>query len=216
MMNDHTISYQIIHNHQKYFRDFPWRKDVTPYKLLIAEFMLRRTNANQVIPVYNAFIDKYPDINGLFSAEIEDVQVIIKPLGLHWRAENFIDSVNYIQIRYSGIIPHTPNELENIPGVGDYITGALLTVCFKTPYPVIDSNIARFINRYFGLGLSGEIRRNKNIIIKARELFSIKHTEQLLFPLVDFTALICKPRKPVCEDCFLKENCMYFEFFTKN
>ncbi|MDR1997091.1 MAG: DNA glycosylase [Candidatus Margulisbacteria bacterium] len=213
MIDENVISSEIIKHHREYFRDFPWRKNISPYKLLIAELMLRRTKAKQVIPVYNNFIEKYPDINYLGLARLSDIQKIIQPLGLHWRAESFIDSVNYIQIKHNGQFPDTEQEIKNIPGVGNYITGAILTVCFKTKYPVIDSNIARFINRYYGLGLSGEIRRNKQILVKANELFSIKNTENLLFPLVDFTALICKPRKPICENCFLKEDCMYFQHF---
>ncbi|MDR2406610.1 MAG: hypothetical protein LBE13_00630, partial [Bacteroidales bacterium] len=170
MINNEIVSYAIIEHHSEYFRDFVWRKNISPYRLLIAELMLRRTNANQVVQTYNIFINRYPDVEHLSSAEITDIQEIIRPLGLHWRAENFIDSANYIQMKFSGLIPCTAKELLDIPGIGNYIAGALLTVCFKTPYPVIDSNIARFLNRYYGLGLSGEIRRNKNIWLKAKEL----------------------------------------------
>ena len=84
-----------------------------------------------------------------------------------------------------------------------------MTVCFNKPEHVVDSNIARFINRYYNLKLNGEIRRKRKIIEIAKELFNFKKTRNLLFALLDFTALICKPGKPDCENCVLHKNCNY-------
>ena len=75
---------------------------------------------------------------------------------------------------------------------------------------LVVSNIARFINRYFGLKLEGETRRKKKIIDLARKLFNTKNQRKLLFSILDFTALVCKPIKPLCNECVLKKRCMFY------
>jgi A/G-specific adenine glycosylase len=174
---------------------------------MIAEFMLHRTKAEQVAPVYIDFIKKYSDIKSLSNAKIKSIKSFTEHLGMHWRYKHFIESAKYIIENFNGKVPDIRDELLKIPGVGDYVAGAILTVAFNKPEFVIDSNIARFINRYYGFGLNGEIRRKKEIIEKAKRLFNIKKTGQFLFALLDFTALICKARKPLCETCCVKKSC---------
>lgn len=176
---------------------------------MIAEFMLRRTKAEQVVPVYNSFLNEYPDIKSLASADLKDVSKFTLHLGLHWRAADFVNACKLIETDYKGIIPNSRKDLLKIPGVGDYVAGVILTVCFGKSEYVIDSNIARFINRFYGLGLTGEIRRKRIIIEKAVELFNCKSPDKLLFSILDFTALVCKPKAPKCKSCIIKNVCMY-------
>ncbi len=190
-------------------RSFPWRKKITSYRIMIAEFMLHRTKAEQVVPIYNEFLNKYPDIKLLAEAKQKEIKKVTDHLGLHWRSNHFIKAAKYIINNHNGIFPKKREELLKIPGVGDYVAGAILTVCFKKKEYVIDSNIARFINRYYGLNLSGEIRRKKIIIEKAKNIFNYNNTRKLLFALLDFTALICKPGKPLCENCCVNLECIY-------
>lgn len=199
----------VIKNHKLYKRDFLWRHTGDPYKIMIAEFMLHRTKAEQVEPVYQKFLKKYPDIKTLACVDIEEISLITKHLGLHWRAAHFIDACRFIEDKYKGVFPETREKLLEIPGVGDYVAGAILTICYKKPEYVVDSNIARFVNRYYGLHLSGEIRRKKIIIEEAKELFKCEEPDKLLFAILDFTALFCKPRNPDCLNCFLRESCAF-------
>lgn len=172
--------------------------------------MLHRTKADQVVPVYQEFIKNYPDIDSLANAGAIEINKVTEHLGLHWRSSHFIESARYIDVNYSRELPDDREKLLKIPGVGDYIAGAILTVCFNKPEYVVDSNIARFINRYYNLKLNGEIRRKKKIIELAKNLFNYKNTRNLLFALLDFTASICKPTKPACEICALNKKCKYF------
>ncbi|HEC82557.1 MAG TPA: DNA glycosylase [Thermoplasmatales archaeon] len=176
---------------------------------MIAEFMLHRTKAEQVVSVYPEFIKKYPDIKALAEADFEEVRRVTEHLGLHWRAGHFIESARYIVSRHDGKIPADYEKLRKIPGIGEYVAGAILAVCFNKPAPVVDSNIARFINRYYGLKLSGEIRRKKKIIDLSMKLFDFENPGDLLFAIVDFTSLVCKPGTPLCEKCPLKNGCSY-------
>ncbi len=201
----------IIENHKLYFRDFPWRSKHDPYMILIAEFMLQRTKAHQAAPVYLEFIRRYPDVETLSSASYNILSTLTGHLGLHWRSSHFIDAAKYIVNNLNGKIPKCRKILSKIPGVGEYTAGAILTLCFNLPEHVIDSNIARFINRIYNLGLSGEIRRKRVVKEKAVELFNYKHTRNFLFSLLDFTALVCKLNRPYCGICVVKEFCGYFD-----
>ena len=207
-----NFSQNIIKNHHLYKRDFIWRHEKVPYEIMIAEFMLQRTKADQVVPVYVNFLKKYPDIRSLSKAEITDIAKIIRPLGLHWRSAHFKKAADYIISVYNGIIPSNREELLKIPGVGDYVAGVILAVSFSKKSPIVDSNIARVLNRYYGMDLEGEIRRNKKIVEKADELFSLCNCElkELLFAIIDFSALVCTPLNPRHEICPFKEECILY------
>ena len=200
---------KIIDWYQNHGRDFPWRHTKDPYRIMIAEFMLHRTKAEQVVPVYLEFIEKYSDIETLAKVNLEDIKKVTEHLGLHWRAKHFSEAAKYIIGNHNRKFSEDYGKLREIPGVGEYVAGAILTLCFNKPSPVVDSNIARFINRYFSLDLSGEIRRKKKIVELSAKLFDYKNPGKLLFAIVDFTSLICKPGKPLCKKCPLKNDCKY-------
>jgi A/G-specific adenine glycosylase len=171
--------------------------------------MLQRTKAEQVEPVYKKFLIRFPDVLSLSRARLTSVSKFTKSLGIHWRAKHFIEAAKYIAKNHNGNIPKSREKLLKIPGVGDYVAGAIQAVCFNNAEYVIDSNIARFINRYYGLELIGEIRRKKVVIEYARKLFKVKNQRKLLFGILDFTALVCKPIKPLCVKCAIKKNCKF-------
>ncbi|MBI1939059.1 MAG: DNA glycosylase [Ignavibacteriales bacterium] len=176
---------------------------------MIAEFMLQRTKAAQVEPVYKKFLKQYPEVLSLSKARIRSVEKYTASLGLHKRARNFIDAARYIVENFKDEYPKTRKKLLSIPGAGDYVAGAIMAVCYNNADYVIDSNIARFINRFYGLKLYGEVRRKKLIIAKAMEIFKTSNQKEFLFALLDFTALICKPIRPGCCDCPLNSKCKY-------
>lgn len=190
-------------------REFPWRQYSDPYRIMIAEFMLHRTRAEQVVPVYENFIREYPLVDALASADEVEVKKITQHLGLHWRSRHFIEAAQYVLDHYDGDFPDNRRELLKIPGVGDYVSGAILAVCFNKPVHVVDSNIARFINRYHGLKLEGELRRKKEIIEKAGTLFNISEPGTFLFAILDFTFKVCKTQKPDCANCILNASCKW-------
>jgi len=210
-----NIASKLVAKHKRYYRDFIWRHQITPYKIMIAEFMLNRTRAEQVEPVYKKFIKIYPGIKALSKARAAKLRFVTKNLGLHWRIKHYKKAAEYIIDEYHGQIPANRKDLRKIPGIGDYAAGAILTASFNKKEYVVDSNIARFIDRYYGLKLSGEIRRNKKIINYAGQIFTFKNTKLLLFAILDFTALVCKPIKPLCPDCIFNKECKYGKLILK-
>ena len=196
--------------YKKNHRDFPWRYIKDPYKIIVAEFMLQRTRAEQVVRVYRDFIKKYPNTNSLAKADSTEVNKVTKKLGLHWRGRHFTDAAIFIKDNFGGKVPNSRGKLLSIPGIGEYVAGAILTVGFNKKEWVIDSNIARFLNRFYGLNLSGEIRRKRKIIEISKSFYQTTRSGQLTFSLLDFTGMICKPIKPVCNSCIIRMKCNYW------
>ena len=203
------VQKSIVSDWKFYKRHYPWRIKPGAYKIMIAEFMLQRTKADQVDPVYKKFLRQYPTIKHLSKAKAKSVLKYTSSLGLHGRYKKFIDAGKFVITKLDGKFPKSQVELKKIPGVGDYVAGAISAVCFNTADYVIDSNIARFINRYNNLRLDGEIRRKKIILAKAKKLFTFKDQKNLLFAILDFTALVCKPTKPICFECTVKRSCKF-------
>lgn len=203
------FQYSVVSNWDFYKRHYSWRINPGAYKIMIAEFMLQRTKATQVEPVYKKFLQQYPTIKHLSKANSKSVSKYTNSLGLHGRYKKFIDAGKFVITKLDGKFPKSQIDLKIIPGVGDYVAGAISAVCFNNAAYVIDSNIARFINRYYNLKLSGEVRRKKVIVKKSRELFAFEDQKNLLFAILDFTALVCKPAKPICFECPVRKSCKF-------
>lgn len=201
------IANPIINWHQSNYRNYPWRSEPTPYNVMIAEFMLQRTRADQVVPVYTKFIKSYPDVKSLAVANLKEIERLLKPLGLYWRAAHFKKAAEYILEYFKGEIPSNRNDLLKIPGIGEYIAGAILAIAYNQGTIIVDSNIARVLNRYYGLKLEGEIRRKREIEKLSEELFTDNPPKEMLLAIIDLSALICVPTNPKHNICPLRYTC---------
>jgi len=190
-------------------RIFPWRETKDPFKVLLAEIMLRRTKAEQVEVVYNKFIKKYPDVNSILKAGDEDLKEILYPLGLKWRLKTFKIVAIELKRRFDCEIPDGRKELETLTGVGKYVAGAVCSIAFDKKEWIVDSNVGRLINRYFGVEPSGEARRDKKIIEISKIYISSGNPKKNNLALLDFSALICAPN-PKCKTCPLTRKCCYY------
>lgn len=194
----------------EYGRDYPWRHTDDPFRVLIAEIMLRRTKADQVKTVYNLLFDRYPDVGSLALADDKQLEEILYPLGLKWRSPTFKLIAQVLKEKYNCMVPETREELTKLPGVGDYVAGAVLTIAYKKPEWMIDSNIVRLFKRYFGLDTTKEGRRDKHIIGMAKTYIKGDDPRSANLALVDFSAVICKPKSPECQSCPISKDCKKF------
>lgn len=190
-------------------RNYPWRIANDPFKVLIAEMMLRRTKTDQVEGVYNKLFERYPDVQTLARASDEDLKQILYPLGLKWRVPAFRIVAQEIKEKYECNVPKTRQELIALPGVGDYVAGAVLSLAYGKKEWIVDSNVVRLFKRFFGVASSKEGRRDKHIIEMAKIYVSAKDPRKANLAILDFTALVCTPRKPNCEECPLNRGCKY-------
>ena len=196
---------------KKNHRNFPWRESTrTPYEVLIAEIMLRRTKAGTVAQFYPAFLKKYPDFAHLAKASTKMLQKIIKPLGL-WRqkAPVFL-AVAKAVTGNNGQLPSTREELESFSHIGQYISSVMLTTFHGKAEPFIDVNTARVVDRFFGPRKLVDIRYDPYLKAVSKEIVKNKRESlELNWAILDFAALVCKARNPLCPTCPIKSKCLY-------
>ncbi len=190
-------------------RDFPWRRTKSPWRLLLAEMMLRRTRADQVVPVYKEFVSRYNTPKKLVEASAGEVGKALNPLGLQWRVRNFLEMGRVLQEDFRGRVPRSRTELKKLPGVGDYVAGAVLSVGFGAREWIVDSNIVRVFRRYYGIRTSREGRRDRNVIELAKQYCNCRNPRDANLAILDFAAAVCRPYRPECVHCQLRRRCLY-------
>ncbi|MEW5873410.1 MAG: DNA-binding protein [Chloroflexota bacterium] len=192
--------------HQRFY---PWRNSEDPYIVLVSEFMLHRTQTNQVEPIFLNFVRLYPTLADYVRASRSEVVKLLKPLGLNWRITGMLNALDILWEKYS-CVPSDYEKLIAIQGIGQYIAGA--TICFTTNklFTIIDSNIVRVIGRIHGLDLRGEARRKKPIVQAIADSCDPLRPRNFYYALIDLAHQICRPKKPACQDCpLLKVPCKY-------
>lgn len=191
-------------------RDFPWRKTSNPYKILLAEIMLHRTGASQVERVYESFLHKYPDLNSICGAGIEKIISDLSGLGLRWRAK-LLYNMACIITKNHGNIPSNKKELMELPGIGHYISSAVVCFAFEKPEPILDTNTVRVIGRVSGLKITDSSRRSKKFEKIMFNMVNFGECKLFSLSLIDFAEAICKPRDPLCPQCPINDLCIYYE-----
>lgn len=181
-------------------REYPWRFDDDPYRILVSEFMLHRTRTSQVIPVYTTFIQKFPTLGDLTGAERGDVMAVLKPLGLIWRNEGMVNALNSLWIDY-GQVPADYEKLISIRGIGQYIAGATVVFALNEPRTLVDTNIVRVVGRVFDLDFSGEPRRKKGTIRTISAVMNRHDPRRFYYSMIDLAHMICLIGKPMCQNC---------------
>ena len=188
-------------------RDYPWRNTNNSYHILVAECLLQRTDADTVAPVYETLLTRYPSLNELAIAEVKDIAAILQPLGLFFRAKRLSQTAQTIVAQHQGEIPNSQTELLKLPGIGIYTARAILSQAFGQSAAVMDTNVARIIERFFGI--KGErVKSRCKILWSAADTVAPKsQVGHWNLSLLDFGALICTARKPKCSQCPLAAKC---------
>jgi len=195
---------------RKHFRPFSWRSTRNPYHILMAEIMLHRTQASQVVPVYEQFIEAYPDLASLSNAKREDLHNTLYSLGLRWRVDLIIDMAVQINEQFSGQVPQGKADLLSLSGVSDYVASAVRCFTWNLPEAIVDTNTVRVIGRIFNLEIKDSSRRNSLFRRLITILVDSKEPRAYNFALLDLAAGICTRIKcPSCEVCPVQKYCLY-------
>lgn len=190
-------------------RDFPWRQTCDPYAILVAELLLQKTVAATVAPVYCEFVDRYPTLADLAAAPAAEVAALLQPLGLFFRAEKLRDSVRVILENYGGEVPRTEAQLLELPGVGKYIARSVCAHAFGQPKAILDTNVARILERFFGID-GGKVKSRSPELWSAADRVAPKQkVGRWNLGLLDFGAAVCTARNPRCAECPLQSQCDY-------
>ena len=191
-------------------RSFPWREPgTTPYEVIVAEILLQRTTAAGVARAYSGFVERYPSWGTLAQAPLDDLENALRPLGL-WRQK----ALAFQQLAQSieangGVVPRTRKELERLRGIGPYTASAVLAIVYGRPEPLLDVYMARLLERFLGLSGQSGARSGQSLNAFALRLVSGKRSLEVNWAVLDFGALVCRARRPLCQECPLRTRCEY-------
>lgn len=210
--NTKKFSKTIIGWYGQNARNLPWRKTKDPFKILVAEFLLQKTDVNKVGSVYKAFIERWPNPHKLYKAKVSSIIKIIQPLGLKYKAKRLKSVAKVIAEKYAGEVPELQKELLRLVGVGRYIASALECFAFHKPVAVLDTNVIRILNRVFGL----QSKRNRprddiQLWQEAQNLLPKSKVREYNWGLLDYGALVCKSNRPLCGQCQMKKICLFYK-----
>jgi A/G-specific adenine glycosylase len=188
-------------------KDLPWQKDITPYRVWLSETMLQQTQVATVIAYFNVFTEKFPDIESLAQASIDDVLHLWSGLGYYARARNLHKTAQLIVEK--GRFPDTLDELVALPGIGLSTAGAILSIAFKKSHPILDGNVKRVLARFKAVpGWPGNSNVNKELWLLSAHYTPTARAADYTQAMMDLGATICTRSKPACHACPLKDNCL--------
>ncbi len=194
-------------------RDLPWRKTTDPYKIWVSEVMLQQTKVETVIPYYERFIEKYPSLEALASAEEEELLKQWEGLGYYSRARNLQAGVREVVEAYNSQVPTSREEISKLKGVGPYTAGAVLSIAYGIPEHAVDGNVMRVLSRILLIEEDIAKPKTKKTFERAvMELIDKEDPSSFNQGLMELGAVICTPTKPKCLLCPVREYCTaYFE-----
>ncbi|HEX7127166.1 MAG TPA: A/G-specific adenine glycosylase [Thermodesulfobacteriota bacterium] len=199
-------------------RDLPWRRTDDPYRILVSEIMLQQTQVDRVRPKYEAWVAKWPSFEALAAASLDEVCAEWRPLGYNIRPVRLHSIARETVARYGGRLPDEPEALLGMKGIGRYTAGAVLAFAFRKDAAILDTNVLRVLHRVFvgpGLPDGAAVSRQPRADHAAkRRLWAL--SERLVprgrafafnSALMDFGALVCTARKPLCLVCPMRDFC---------
>jgi DNA (cytosine-5)-methyltransferase 1 len=191
-------------------RDFPWRKEnLNNYQIIISEILLQRTKAETVAKYFHYFLKKYPNWDSLSSATLEELEDILKPLGLYKHRAKRIKKITNEYLSRNKKLPVNQKELQESQFSTLYIQNAYELFLLNKRTALLDVNMSRVLSRFFYPKEFKDVRNDKEIQAKAKAVINVKNCKELNWAILDFAALICTSRKPKCEQCPLKRQCEY-------
>ena len=189
-------------------RDLPWRKTNDPYKIWLSEIILQQTRVNQGLSYFLKFEKNYPNIKVLAEAEEDALMKDWEGLGYYSRARNLHSAAKHVQDELNGYFPNTYNEILKLKGVGEYTAAAISSFSFNEAHAVLDGNVFRFLSRIRGIDLAINSTEGKKFFKElAQDLLDKENPATYNQAIMEFGALQCKPKNPLCEECIFKNEC---------
>lgn len=209
--NHKKITDTILDWYAHHQRDLPWRRTQDPYRIWVSEVMLQQTQVDTVIPYYHRFFGRFPTVDALASASLHDVLKVWENMGYYARARNLHTAAQEIVTHWDGKIPNRWDDLIGLPGIGEYIAGAILSIAFDQRMPAIDSNVRRVISRLFAIqGPINQTGTQKQISALVKKLLPKQGSGRFNQALMDLGASLCISRKPVCHRCPIQDDCQAY------
>lgn len=186
--------------------DLPWRKKVTPYRIWISEIMLQQTQVKTVVPYFKNFITKFPSQRKLSEASEDQIMAAWSGLGFYRRARNIFATKEIIKNNYRNRFPKDFQQIIELPGIGKSTAGAIMSLAYLDPHPILDGNVKRVISRFLKKELDlikeAELWKLSKEMVNRDDCFS--YTQGIM----DLGATICSPSNPSCGECPISSQCL--------
>ena len=206
--NINNLSKKILDWYDNNKRDLPWRRNYSKskkqYYRLVSEFMLQQTQVKTVIPFFKKFIKNIPNLKALSTSSDKKILKLWEGLGYYTRAKNLHKTSKILIKKYNAKIPESYEKLKELPGIGNYTANVLLALIYNQPRVAIDGNVKRVLLRLFNTNVED-----------VSDSFKTKRNGDLAEALMEFGALICKPKDPKCYECKIKKMCTYYTSESK-
>ncbi len=192
--------------------DLPWQQNINSYRVWVSEIMLQQTQVKTVIPYYERFMQRFPDVHDLASATVDEVLQHWTGLGYYARGRNLHKAALKVVNDFNGEFPNTIDEMISLPGVGRSTAGAILSIAQQQRQPILDGNVKRVITRLYAIeGWPGNSKVADDLWKLADDLMPQQRVADYTQAIMDFGATVCIRSKPTCESCIFKTNCKAFQ-----
>ena len=169
--------------------------------------MLQQTQVDRVIPKYHEFLRRYPTVRELAKARVAEVKRAWYPLGYNIRPVRLRNIAKTVVARYDGNIPSTREGLMAMDGIGRYTAGAVLSFAFNQDAPIVDTNVARLLSRFFGVVSNGKVASSEALWALAQAVIPPGNAYEINQAMMDFGATVCTAQRPTCHACALRASC---------
>lgn len=188
--------------------DLPWQQDVTPYRVWVSEIMLQQTQVGTVIPYFQRFVHRFPDVISLAAAAIDDVLHLWTGLGYYARARNLHQTARLVMTHHAGLFPNTLEALEALPGIGRSTAGAILSLSMEQRGVILDGNVKRVLCRYYAINeWPGTTAAQKQLWQLADACTPTARNAAYTQAMMDLGATVCTRSKPLCMHCPVASGC---------
>ena len=186
--------------------DLPWRKKVTPYRIWISEIMLQQTQVKTVVPYFKNFIKKFPSQKRLAGASEDQVLAAWSGLGFYRRARNIFATKEIIKNNYGNKFPNQFQQIIELPGIGKSTAGAIMSLAYLDPHPILDGNVKRVISRFLKKEL--DLLKEAELWKVSKEMVNRDDCFSYTQGIMDLGATICTPSNPSCDECPVNSQCL--------
>ncbi len=198
----------ILAYYDRHRRQLPWRATKDPYHIWLSEVILQQTRVDQGLGYYLNFVQRFERVEDLAAAKIERIYKYWEGLGYYNRATKLHKTAQRIVREYGGKFPRSADELITLPGIGPYTAAAIASICYDEPIAVLDTNVVRVLSRVYGLQEDfGRAAGKKAFGQLADQLLDVHRPGDYNQGVMEFGALICRPKKPKCTQCSLNQYC---------
>jgi A/G-specific adenine glycosylase len=200
----------ILDWYERYGRkNLPWQTDRNPYRVWISEIMLQQTQVATVVPYFERFMARFPDVRSLADASVDEVVALWAGLGYYARARNLHRAARHLVRHHDGLFPAALEPLRALPGIGRSTAGAILSLGLGQRAPILDGNVKRVLSRYAGLeGWPGEGRIERELWRLSEAYTPAERVADYNQAMMDLGATVCLKRRPACGACPVQTGCV--------